>query len=310
MGKNKDKYKGGSNSVFASYMANLPSEGTNSGSGNRETPLPDNMKASTLLEQIGTERSWLEDQINLDLAILESNRIYTVGDLRFLSRDSWKQIEFLPIVKDLIREAISRNLLDPDEAAYEMKKAEKRARKELKKQEKKSKKERKEREKSMKNSNKNLTNFNKNIKGINEDDMVVIRNKEKNGSDSYSSSSSESSSDSDSESVDSLGKKASSSSFSINNVQQTVSAPPYSFSSTKPVKQIVGNNRLRIRAPNGRTYEVDRYCPHKNADLLSRGAIVGNKLICTKHEWEYSLDQGGKCARHGATINACAVNDW
>ncbi|CAG8448572.1 2097_t:CDS:2 [Ambispora leptoticha] len=255
MGKHKDKYREGSTSVFASYLANLPPEGTNDGIGNGEVPLPDNMKASTLLEQIGKERSWFEDQINEDLQILEINRIYTVKDLRVLSRDSWKQIQFLPLVKDLIREAIARGLPDPGSIS------------------------------------------------TNESE-----NKEKNCSASCSSSSS--SDDSDGESEDLLETKASPSLLSVNNALQLSSTAVSSSSTSTTVKKFVGHNRLRIVASNGRAYEVDRYCPHKKADLASRGVVLGNKLICTKHNWEFSLDQGGRCVRHGSTINACAVNDW
>ena len=97
-------------------------------------------------------------------------------------------------------------------------------------------------------------------------------------------------------------------------------------------------DRLRIRTPDGKAYEVDRWCPHAKSDLASRvrneitsyyelfsgclnkfliplflnlkGVVLGSKLVCTKHNWTFSLDQGGKCTSADATINACLINDW
>ncbi|CAG8504696.1 6503_t:CDS:2 [Funneliformis mosseae] len=69
-------------------------------------------------------------------------------------------------------------------------------------------------------------------------------------------------------------------------------------------------NRLRIKTPDGKAYEVDRWCPHANTDLSSRGVVLGSKLVCTKHNWTFALDQGGKCTSADATINACLINDW
>ncbi|KAL0089109.1 hypothetical protein F4703DRAFT_1449751 [Phycomyces blakesleeanus] len=62
-------------------------------------PLPDSMRTSTLIEQIGKERSWTEDQIDSDIDILEANRLGFVRDLRDLSDNSWKVI-YLPILKE------------------------------------------------------------------------------------------------------------------------------------------------------------------------------------------------------------------
>ncbi|GBC01197.1 hypothetical protein RclHR1_00410024 [Rhizophagus clarus] len=78
----------------------------------------------------------------------------------------------------------------------------------------------------------------------------------------------------------------------------------------KKTNRLIMENRLRIRTSDGKAYEVDRWCPHANSDLASRGVILGSKLICTKHSWAFSLDQGGKCTSADATINACSINDW
>jgi len=165
----------------------------------------------------------------------------------------------------------------------------------LKKREKSEKKARKEREKLERNEPKEL---------YSNEDIYEFKT-EKNilpTVASYSSNRSSESSTSDS------------SSDEVTQVNQAKLVSPTSLGSTptvsqRPTKQVMGN-RLRIRAVNGQAYEVDRWCPHKNQDLASRGVVVGSTLICTKHDWEFSLDQGGKCTRHGATINACPINDW
>ncbi|KAG9286697.1 hypothetical protein G9A89_012247 [Geosiphon pyriformis] len=299
MGKHKEKSKGGSSSAFAAYLANLPCS-ENSNFENGKAPLPNNMKASTLLEQIGAERSWYEDQINSDLSILERNRIYTVTDLRILSRESWTQIELLPIVKDLLREAVHRGQPSQDEK-YQIKKAEKKALKALKKQEKNEKRDKKENE-EIKRSQIVSEEGCMSVESIIIELPESVENKEKDQKGhNYSSPSSESSS---CESSDELETKLKNGTSSVG-----IGLPSaYNSSAPRQNKQIIGN-RLRIRTPTGKAYEVDRYCPHKNADLASRGVILGSKLVCTKHNWEFSLDQGGRCVRHGSTINACVVND-
>ncbi|RKP04786.1 hypothetical protein THASP1DRAFT_33409 [Thamnocephalis sphaerospora] len=71
-----------------------------------------------------------------------------------------------------------------------------------------------------------------------------------------------------------------------------------------------GGNRIRVRTASGRVYEADRYCPHKHVDLLSKGRVAGETLICTKHDWHFDLCSGGNCGRKGRTVNACLINDW
>ncbi|ORY91067.1 hypothetical protein BCR43DRAFT_498450 [Syncephalastrum racemosum] len=74
--------------------------------GNGPPSLPDSMRASTLLEQIGCERAWSQDQIEADLNVLDKNRLYFLRDLRALSNQSWLLLDLLPLVRDLLREAI------------------------------------------------------------------------------------------------------------------------------------------------------------------------------------------------------------
>lgn len=40
---------------------------------------------------------------------------------------------------------------------------------------------------------------------------------------------------------------------------------------------------------------VERYCPHRNADLTVFGELDGCTLTCTLHGWEFDLEQGGIC---------------
>lgn len=71
--------------------------------------LPDTTPVNSILKRIANEKNWAEKDVENDLAILERHRIVYVHDLRSLSKDSWTEIELLPLVKDLLRGAI-----DPD----------------------------------------------------------------------------------------------------------------------------------------------------------------------------------------------------
>ena len=39
-------------------------------------------------------------------------------------------------------------------------------------------------------------------------------------------------------------------------------------------------------------YEVQRRCPHRNADLSVFGQIDGDDLVCTLHGWRFDLETG------------------
>lgn len=73
--------------------------------------------------------------------------------------------------------------------------------------------------------------------------------------------------------------------------------------------QPVSANRIRVQTTDGSVYEADRFCPHKKVDLSTWGQVVGNTLICSKHNWKFSLD-GTSIATKGRSINPCKVNDW
>ena len=44
-------------------------------------------------------------------------------------------------------------------------------------------------------------------------------------------------------------------------------------------------------------YDVQRRCPHRNADLEAFGEIDGCEFVCTLHGWRFELDTG-TCLTH------------
>jgi hypothetical protein len=43
-----------------------------------------------------------------------------------------------------------------------------------------------------------------------------------------------------------------------------------SINQNKNRNRLILGDRLRIRTPDGKAYEVDRWCPHSKSDLASR----------------------------------------
>ncbi|KAI8348829.1 hypothetical protein EDC96DRAFT_520462 [Choanephora cucurbitarum] len=68
--------------------------------------ITDTTAVKSILENIASEKNWSKEDVTNDLSILARNRIHHVHDLRALSSESWAQIELLPLVKDLLRNAI------------------------------------------------------------------------------------------------------------------------------------------------------------------------------------------------------------
>ncbi|KAK9761259.1 hypothetical protein K7432_013967 [Basidiobolus ranarum] len=276
MGKHKGKeFDGGSNGgVFGAYMNSISNQ--EQGGSVEETSYPDSMKASTLLEQIASERSWIRKNVNEDLAILERNRLYAVRDLRDLSQDSWKEIELLPIVKDLLRKSIKIGETKPEDE-YRKFKMEKKLKKKQKKLEKRQAKEEMEKHRALTGA-------------------------EVNSPESASSSSSSSSEEetNNSSNVQIYNNPTSAKSGNNNRLKYLPG----------PGRIQASGNRIRVSTGSGQVYEVDRYCPHKKVDLSSKGIVVGDNLICSKHNWSFSLGSGGKCNQNSSSIHACAVNDW
>ncbi|GAN01158.1 hypothetical protein MAM1_0005d00589 [Mucor ambiguus] len=311
------------------------------------------MRTSTLVEQIGQDHKWSEQQINQDIQTMELNRLYYVSDLRELSKSSWKAIELLPIVKDLLRKA-----LNPDGPPLDKSNKKDKKDKEKKKQKKK---EKKEKKRKMKNLGVPITNGSFTLsdgrdekplftEGVVSEDPETIRNTIQNlkvdttieeplsptspngrkksvsfseldpvtvggtpplpatrqpmtnSSESSTSSSSSSDSSSDSDCDDKKSKQQ-----QQPTEQPTVQKKPKVFTG-RPIKA-VSSNRIRIQTNDGDVFEADRFCPHKKVDLVSWGQVMGRSLICTKHNWNFSLDTG-YAAKGGKSINPCKVNDW
>lgn len=72
--------------------------------------------------------------------------------------------------------------------------------------------------------------------------------------------------------------------------------------------QAVSANRIRVQGADG-VYEADRFCPHKKVDLSTWGQVLGNTLICSKHNWKFDLNNDSVGTK-GRSINPCKINDW
>jgi len=304
----------------------------------KDVPIPDSMTAELLIKYIATEHQWYEDQTKSDISILINNRLATVKDLRILSKESWKQLELLPFTKDLLREAINRGKLSEEEYLKKKDRLEKRKGRRLSR----------ETTTSISSTIEVLDNTNRNSITINRTDtknFKVMDSISPYSNDELSNKSEvnkypiHSSPQSQLQQSQIIPQKD----FhhinyeNINNGVKndllidtnkkmatktttktitTITDPVSKLEDVKrfmpePNKKLVGEDRLKIRADDGKFYEIDRYCPHAGSDLFSRGAIVGSKLICSKHRWIFSLEDGGNCLSGGkGSINACSVNDW
>ena len=61
--------------------------------------------------------------------------------------------------------------------------------------------------------------------------------------------------------------------------------------------------RIEVEA-GGKRYSVTRFCPHQGADLAQAWVESGAYLVCPRHRWRFNLEDGGKCAANGCTIDA------
>ncbi|CAH1759538.1 8495_t:CDS:2 [Entrophospora sp. SA101] len=312
----------------------------------KDIPIPDSMTAELLIRYIATEHQWHDDQTRSDISILINNRLSTVKDLRVLSKESWKQLELLPFTKDLLREAINRGKLSTEEEYLKKKdRLEKRKGRRLSREtvttsisstiE------------ILDNTNRNSITINrtdtKNFKKEVMDPISPSSNDELSNNLEVTKYPIHSSPQSQLQRspivppkdfhhinyeninndvkngllIDTNKKIATKTTTkTTTKTITTISDPVSKLEDVKrfmpePNKMLVGEDRLKIRADDGKFYEIDRYCPHAGSDLFSRGAIVGSKLICSKHRWIFSLEDGGNCLSGGkGSINACLVNNW
>lgn len=64
--------------------------------------------------------------------------------------------------------------------------------------------------------------------------------------------------------------------------------------------------RIEVTA-GGKTYAVNRFCPHNGGDL-SEGWIENDRyLVCARHRWCFDLSNGGACTTNTSTIAAQEV---
>ncbi len=66
---------------------------------------------------------------------------------------------------------------------------------------------------------------------------------------------------------------------------------------------------VKIDPNTGRSYELNRYCPHNGADLIDADVDADGNLICPRHSWRFKLVDHGKCFETGATIKAEEVEN-
>ena len=68
---------------------------------------PDPTPILTIMQYIGKNEDWTDEEVNGDVEILKKNRIRTAKDVRKVSMNTWKEItNVLPVTKDLLREAV------------------------------------------------------------------------------------------------------------------------------------------------------------------------------------------------------------
>jgi UDP-MurNAc hydroxylase len=61
--------------------------------------------------------------------------------------------------------------------------------------------------------------------------------------------------------------------------------------------------RIQVTA-DGKTYSVNRYCPHNGGDLAEGRIEDGRYLVCARHRWCFDLENGGVCTTNDSTIAA------
>ena len=77
---------------------------------------------------------------------------------------------------------------------------------------------------------------------------------------------------------------------------------------SKKINQKNKNKRLECLAIEcneipSKNYEINRFCPHNGADLKFAD-IVGGCVVCPRHGWAFSLEEGGFHAQSGKSIQA------
>jgi nitrite reductase/ring-hydroxylating ferredoxin subunit len=56
-----------------------------------------------------------------------------------------------------------------------------------------------------------------------------------------------------------------------------------------------GQELIVFRSADGRASVLDAHCPHLGADLAAGGEVVGDRVVCPFHNWEF--DASGQCVK-------------
>jgi UDP-MurNAc hydroxylase len=66
--------------------------------------------------------------------------------------------------------------------------------------------------------------------------------------------------------------------------------------------------RITVKADDGRRYSVRRYCPHQGGDLAQGWMEQGRFLVCPRHRWRFDILQSGRCTTNPTSIDAVCVD--
>ncbi|KAI8809206.1 hypothetical protein BJ742DRAFT_805448 [Cladochytrium replicatum] len=295
------------------------------GNGLKGKPLADDYSAAKLLSEIGFQRNWSDEDIDRDVRVMQDQRLYTLVDLRLLGPKAWREVPLLPIVKELLQRAawqnFGRNTLKEKkkeerqkaakllyQAEEEYSSSSSNSESEMgkkKKTDKESKENAKATKKADKLEKKEAKRADKDLRkdGQNETIEAPIGSVIPEGI-----------------SPESMSAFAAISAYlngTASNVpNEPVPRKPEPLTNGVPQQPrflstpVVTGSKIKATASDGKTYEFDRWCPHKGVDL-AKGPIVGTRIICPKHRWEFDLARGGVCVdKPGKSVNACVVNDW
>ena len=254
--------------------------------------LPNNMKIESIVSSLGHAHNWTAEEMAADVVVCSENRLRTVADFRCLDKQGWKELKMLPLVKSLLRKAVM------DRSTKDKKKDKKDGRLKL-----------------------SSTTYDDSDGGYRPRKPILFSEftptllKEPIANSICKVISSASVEDAAPKEADSEGSQLTSSALS------TFLSTKYSASTTAAIASLSSlstttalshtpcpAHRMRVNTLSG-TYELDRYCPHKGADL-SKGQVVGTTVICPKHKWGFDLKNGGVCpSKSGYSVHSCRI-DW
>ncbi|CAG8490529.1 7119_t:CDS:2 [Acaulospora colombiana] len=247
-----------SGTLFASYLANMNvTDNTSSSGPGSITPqqlinlkgdaLPDNLRVDILIKKIGAEYSWHNDQMKSDIAVLLRNRIYTVRDLRILSKESWKVIFYviilMAVAETLVRvfkrdsvQTFRLTIVCVDDDFVDKRVGKKREKRDVL-----------EIRRDMDNANNIIKEIRPVISENNSENEIIVKSIYKE-------------------------EKLQMQQVRTSIEQTELFLPP-------PNKMAISGDRMKVKTSNGKIYEVDRLCPHAKSDLSTRGRSYSARNI-------------------------------